>query len=938
MNYMKKDEDGGDVGIFYHLDKTTVLQEARVFNESPINPRKCRLLLTKVLYLFSLGETFATMEATELFFGVTKLFQSKDIALRQMVYLIIKELSTISEDVIMVRNSLMKDMQAKSDVVYRSNAIRALCKITDAPMFQGVERFLKAAIVEKSTAVSSAAILFSYHLFPIAKDVIRRWANEVQEAVNAGRSGFTAAASAYMSSFGGGSTQVVTSTSNITQYHALGLLYLIKQHDRMAVIKMIQSLTGQSKGSFGSGSGAVLKNPFALCLIIRYAAKVIEEDPRVAKQMYDMLEGFLRHKSDMVNLEAARVICRMSDITGKELYPAISVLQLFLSSPKPTLRFAAIRTLNKLSMTHPSAVSPCNLDMENLITDSNRSIATFAITTLLKTGNEASVDRLMKQISGFMSEISDEFKVIVVEAVRSLCLKFPQKQTIMLNFLSGVLRDEGGYEFKKAVVEAMFDLVRFIPECKEAALAHLCEFIEDCEFTKLSVRVLHLLGEMGPKSAKPTNFIRYIYNRVILENSIVRAAAVSALAKFGIDCEDEGVKKSVHVLLTRCLDDHDDEVRDRATFFLQIMNKGEGAKKYVSDDSTYALATLERQLVNYCNNPSDAPFDISNIPRISKAQEEAERLQAKNAEMTQTLGIPSATAPSAPGAGAALPNATPAARGPSPAPVLDQREVYATQLEKIAQFATYGQLFKSSLKPVELTESETEYVVTCVKHCFPEHIVFQFNITNTLQDNILENVYVVMQPESEECGLEEEVSIPAESIAYDQTGVAYVAYKRMEEYPLASFTNTLKFIIKECDPSSGEPEEDGYEDEYQVEEIELLTGDYMQPTFERNFASAWQQLGFEVVEAFALDPERANNLRAACSSLIELLGMQPLEDTANPKSNTVHTLLLAGVLMGGGRVLARCRMTYTSDEGVAIELTVRSESEATSAVVIGAIA
>lgn len=48
-----------------------------------------------------------------------------------MVYLVIKELSTIAEDVIMVTSSLTKDMNAKSDVIYRANAIRALCKITD---------------------------------------------------------------------------------------------------------------------------------------------------------------------------------------------------------------------------------------------------------------------------------------------------------------------------------------------------------------------------------------------------------------------------------------------------------------------------------------------------------------------------------------------------------------------------------------------------------------------------------------------------------------------------------------------------------------------------------------------------------------------------------------------------------------------------------------
>lgn len=85
----------------------------------------------------------------------------------------------------------------------------------------------------------------------------------------------------------------------------------------------------------------------------------------------------------------------------------------------------------------------------------------------------------------------------------------------------------------------------------EKALSHLCEFIEDCEFTKLSVRVLHLLGVEGPKTATPTKYIRYIYNRVILENSIVRAAAVNALAKFGLHVDDANVKQSVTVLLTR---------------------------------------------------------------------------------------------------------------------------------------------------------------------------------------------------------------------------------------------------------------------------------------------------------------------------------------------------------------------------------------------------
>lgn len=186
------------------------------------------------------------------------------------------------------------------------------------------------------------------------------------------------------------------------------------------------------------------------------------------RAMFELIEGYLKHKSDMVNYEAARAICEMRNVGASELQRPIAVLQLFLSSPKATLKFAAIRTLAKLAQTHPNAVQVCNLDMEKLINDDNRSVATFAITTLLKTGNEASVDRLMKQISAFMSEISDEFKVIVVNAIRALCLKFPAKQSVMLNFLSGILRDEGGYDFKRAVVEAIFDMIKFIGDSKEA--------------------------------------------------------------------------------------------------------------------------------------------------------------------------------------------------------------------------------------------------------------------------------------------------------------------------------------------------------------------------------------------------------------------------------------------------------------------------------------
>jgi hypothetical protein len=44
----------------------------------------------------------------------------------------------------------------------------------------------------------------------------------------------------------------------------------------------------------------------------------------VHKQMYDFLDGLLRHKSDMVNIEAARAICDMKGVTPQELYRPVA--------------------------------------------------------------------------------------------------------------------------------------------------------------------------------------------------------------------------------------------------------------------------------------------------------------------------------------------------------------------------------------------------------------------------------------------------------------------------------------------------------------------------------------------------------------------------------------------------------------------------------------
>lgn len=113
-----------------------------------------------------------------------------------------------------------------------------------------------------------------------------------------------------------------------------------------------------------------------------------------------------------------------------------------------------------------------------------------------------------------------------------------------------------------------------------------------------------------------------------------------------------------------------------------------------------------------------------------------------------------------------------------------------------------------------------------------------------------------MQP-TDEINLTEDFIIPHPSLSSATSpGIVYVSFTRLdpEEYTLGSFACTMKFISKEVDPDSGEPEEDGYDDEYQLEEVELgAGGEYIVPNY-ATFTSEWEKMkaGPSSTETFAL--------------------------------------------------------------------------------------
>lgn len=103
-----------------------------------------------------------------------------------------------------------------------------------------IERYLKQAVVDKSPLVSSAALVSGMHLLQNNAELVKRWYNEIQEAMQ--------------------------SKNPMVQFHAIMLQHAFRSNDRLAVNKLVSGLTRNNLRS--------PIQPMAQCLLIRYISQV----------------------------------------------------------------------------------------------------------------------------------------------------------------------------------------------------------------------------------------------------------------------------------------------------------------------------------------------------------------------------------------------------------------------------------------------------------------------------------------------------------------------------------------------------------------------------------------------------------------------------------------------------------------------------------------
>ena len=838
---------------FDDLRKDLTLQNASIFNEKNVQSEQCIEILINLIYLLNKGEKFSEKEKESIFFSATKLLHNANPILRRIIFLFVKHLNWWQSSFILT-GSLITELNGDDDLI-KPNCFRLLGQITDASSVNVVERLLKEAINNENHEVASSALCCTLFMSLKGFGIAKSWINEISEKLNSS-----------------------LSEENLLTFHTLLLLKEIKKNDKLFLIKIFSRIAETS----GSRSH---RSQFAICQLIRYVTDLLlkaDLEESTKKTFHIFLQMSLYRLEESIKIEAARSIMIIPNISASIRQETIATLCELISSSNKIVRFAALKTLDKhIDGFAQNVAVDIFLELEKIIEDSgtNSSIKSYAFSIFLKISKGLSDYRLEKMFKTFIEQYTkfkEDFKKKLINISKNISRENPTKNKLYYDFFCSVFKLDAGPQTKLEILDALIWFIYNDKDLKLQAIFFLAESLFDCQYDVLKIRIINLLGKECELVNNKSKLVRYIYNQLLLEFPAVRASAISALGEIGF--KENNLRDIIISLIENCLNDDDNEVRERAFMISKALKAVKDKKKE------------DQELINFVfpqkvKNPS--PVEELNIDLIQLVLNSEKENLLKSDDICQEL--------------VSILNDT---EKISEILIKDKEELKKKEKKEKKRLGLDVSERKKSeddyattmftkiygppkvITPYKkLTDQSAEYLTKYRKIVHDKIVVMDFEITNTIEFQIINDVSLDMQMLNYEgFDLDKTEIIPIKSLKTNESGHLYFKLLKNKDsiYSNCSFNCTLKFDLQELDVK-GNPHGIPVKETYKLDKpVEVCYADYYIKNSKvnlENFAEFWKQAeksGYEkAVEKMVLN---YNNGKNAGKIFSETIGFEPLND------------------------------------------------------------
>lgn len=584
------------------MENTDLVRRCVIFKENPLRIAECQAHLVRLLNAISANYQFTERDIEDIYFSVSFAWNSKDLILHRLILLFLRSLKVPKSIAFMMTHSLAKD--AISDIIFiKAVAIRYMPHLLPPENIKDAGRFIQQLISSSEPLATSSALLsaFSYINIGGMKEV-RNWLADIKASFRKG---------------------------GYSQYHAQLLLYKIYQGDGISL-----------KQKAEEWKNACSRNSLQAHVLIQCALEASNLLKSV--EPLNIIKDLLSHRSPITCLDAVRAILS-SELASPDLISAtINRLHGLLQSPTKLTIFAALRTISQYAAKRREEFAICNSTLERLLNEPDKQISSLAAISLLHTGFEATIDRVLPKIGEFTAKLSTDQLSNLLQSCVSLTVRCPVKAESIISFMWTNFRQQDNQNTQRSFIDALFNFWEQLQNRRNLVLKYLCEYIEDAKYNEIAVDVINFLAKHATAKEYRMEVIRVLCNRLLLDLVDIRAAAIDAIAVFAVgDFKDaDEVKKQIE----RYCQDPDDEVRDRALFYTSCFKNNR--LDLITPPEIKPQEMTHIQLIKEQSQSTAAALEaIQQIQQSQQAQEEEDEQDPTDLALQERFGKPLFTVP-----------------------------------------------------------------------------------------------------------------------------------------------------------------------------------------------------------------------------------------------------------------------------------------------------
>jgi hypothetical protein len=202
-------------------------------------------------------------------------------------------------------------------------------------------------------------------------------------------------------------------------------------------------------------------------------------------------------------------------------------------------------------------------------------------------------------------------KIDILKCCEEISHKYPEKTREVIDFMVKCVRDRGEVGFKSKAIKKLAKLMKKKKAYTDLVLDFLCEYMEDPFSPKLVLLILNILNVEVTSASEPRKYLRFILNRVHLDDDKIRSTAITCLGEIGNKCP--AVLPECVSIIKAYLHDIDSEVRDRANFYWSLL-AGSEIHKVAYNDEIFDMRFIEsaQELIK-AGLESDSPMDYQKV-------------------------------------------------------------------------------------------------------------------------------------------------------------------------------------------------------------------------------------------------------------------------------------------------------------------------------------